>query len=187
MAKDINLLPDITLNEEKSAKQQKLLTVISMAILIVGLVGVLGAITVDLTMGSILEKAQADNDKLKETVRQFADVEIMQRTIKAKLTTTGIILTNAKDIKTHLQNIQALLPENGISIQSVALDKANRITISGKAADSQSFKLYIANILSSDKGTKFFDDISLGSVSTTKDGSLQFSLTMELKKVEASQ
>lgn len=187
MAKDINLLPDITLNEEKEAKQQKLLTIISMAILIVGAVGLLGAITVDLTMGEVLQRAQNENNELKNTVRNYADVELTQRAIKAKLTTSGNILQNAKDFKTDLQNLESLLPESGITIQTISIDKTNKVSLTGKASTSESFNEYINNVLSIDKGGKFFTDINLGTVSTIKDGSLQFNLTMQLKKVEATQ
>ena len=187
MAKDINLLPDITLNEEKEAKQQKLLTIISMAILIVGAVGLLGAITVDLTMGEILQRTQNENNELKKTVQNYADVELTQRAIKAKLSTSSNILNTAKDFKTDLQNLEALLPENGITIQTIAIDKTNKVSLSGKASTSESFNQYINNILNNEKGGKFFTDINLGTVSTIRDGSLQFNLTMQLKKAEATQ
>jgi len=186
MAKDINLLPDITLNEEKDAKQQKLLTIVSMAILIIGAVGLLGTVTVDLTLGDVLQGAQKETTELKTTVQNYNDVEITQRAIKSKLTTSGNIIKSAKDFKTDLQNLELLLPESGVTIQTVTIDKTNRASLTGKAGTSESFKQYINNILSSDKGGKFFSDINLGTVSTIKDGSLQFNLTMQLTKDGAS-
>jgi Tfp pilus assembly protein PilN len=184
MAKDINLLPDITLNEERESKRQKLLTVVSMAILVIGTFGLLAAIAIDITLGEVHKRVVAENTKLIETISTYADVEIMQKTLKAKLTTSGTILNAAKDYKTDLENLQSVLPESGIAIQSIGIDKTNKVSISGKASDSSSFNAYVSNLLDREKGSKFFDDITLGSVSTAQDGTLQFSLAMMLKKAE---
>ncbi len=187
MAKDINLLPDITLNEEKESKRQKLLTITSLAILIVGAIALLGAFTIDITLGQVLKGLQTENDKLRETVRTYADVELMQRSIKAKLTASGNIIAEAKDYKADFENLQSVLPDSGISIQSIAIDKTRKVAVSGKANDSASFNNYIGNILNQEKGARFFDDINLGSVATAKDGTLQFTLSMNIKKVEEQQ
>lgn len=186
MAKDINLLPDITLNEEKDAKKQKLLTYVSMAILIAGVVALLLAFTFDITLGTIQKGVEEENAKRIEAMSSYAEVEIMQRTVKSKLTTSATILKASKDYKTHLENLQSILPENGISIQSILIDKTDKITLAGKANDSVSFNLYINNLLSADKGVKFFDDVNLTTVSSAKDGTIQFGLTMNLKKAEAA-
>lgn len=186
MAKDINLLPDITLNEEKESKRQKLLTVSSLAILVVGVFALLASIAIDITLGEIHKKLVAENTQLIETISTYADVEIMQKTLKAKLNTSGSILKASKDYKLDLENLQSMLPDSGISIQSVGIDKTDKISIAGKATNSSSFNAYVSNLLDREKGSKFFDDITLGSVSTAQDGTLQFSLSMLLKKDEVS-
>jgi hypothetical protein len=78
-----------------------------------------------------------------------------------------------------MEQIQALVPD-GISVTDITLDKSNKITINGKSNTSESFAAYIGNILDPEKGGKNFSDINLGSITTTKEGELQFTVSMAL-------
>ncbi len=181
MAKEINLLPDITLKEERESKLQKLLTIVSMAIFVIGIIAVIAVFTIQITLNESYKKVVQENDSKKTQVLGFADTELSQRAIKAKITTSMNTLSAAKDYKTVIENIQSIVPD-GITISDVAIDKTDKIVLNGKANNSESFYNYVKNVLDKEKGAKYFTDINLGSVSTTKDGDLQFNISMTLVK-----
>jgi len=182
MSKDINLLPDVTLKEEKESKQQKLLTIVSMAILIIGIVGIIGAFTIDITYTNSFKKISEANVEKGKEILGYADTESYQRAIKSKLGTSTNILKAAKDYKTIVENVQSMLPDAGVTVSDIAIDKSDRININAKAADAPTFKLLERNLLDKTKGGKYFTDVNFGSISTTKDGILQFNIAMSLLK-----
>jgi hypothetical protein len=186
MAKEINLLPDVTLKEERESKLQKLLTIISMAIFVVGIIAVIAVFTIQITLNEGYKKVVQENETKKGQVLGYVDTELAQRAIKSKLDTSATVIAAAKDYKTTLENILSILPD-GIIISDVAIDKTDKITLNGKANNSESFYNYIKNLLDPEKGGKFFTDINLGSVSTTKDGDLQFNITMSSIKAGGAQ
>ncbi len=186
MAKDINLLPDVTLTEERESKLQKLLTIVSMAILVVGVIALIAVITIDLTLNDGYKKLVDENDGKKAQVLGYAETELSQRAIKSKLVTSSNVIKAAKDYKTIIENIQSIVPD-GITISDVAIDKTDKIVLNGKANNSESFYNYIKNLLDTEKGAKYFTDVVLGSVNTTKDSDLQFNITMTLVKAGGNQ
>ncbi len=181
MAKDINLLPDVTLKEEKEGKQQKLLTIISMAILVIGIFLLIGIFTYEYTVTETYNKLIKDNNERKNIVLSFADAELYQRNIKSKLATSTNILSAAKDFKTVVQNVEDLKPQGGITITDITIDKTNKVGINMASDNSDNFKLYIQNVLDKDKGQKYFTDIALGGVSSTREGGLQYNMSMTVK------
>jgi archaellum component FlaF (FlaF/FlaG flagellin family) len=183
MAKDINLLPDVALKEEKQSKVQKLLTISSMAILIVGGVVVLGVYTIFLTTKADYDKVQRENETLKHNILTYAETEIIQRGISSKVTASSTIIKTAKDYKTVVENIQNLVPD-GIVISDIQIDKTDKIALNAKANTSVSFNEYVVNLLDPLKGGKKFANITIGSVSGSKDGALQFNIVMNLLKSE---
>ncbi|MDQ3098438.1 MAG: hypothetical protein M3Q44_01710 [bacterium] len=181
MAKEINLLPDVTLKEERESKLQKLLTIISMAIFVVGIIAVIAVFTIQITLNEGYKKVVQENEIKKEQVLGYVETELAQRAIKSKLLTSASVITASKDYKTTIENIQSIVPD-GITISDVGIDKTDKIVLNGKANNSESFYNYVKNLLDPEKGGKFFADINLGSVSTTKDGDLQFNITMSTIK-----
>lgn len=186
MSKEINLLPDITLKEERENKLQKLLTIISMAIFIIGIIAAIVVFTIQLTLNTSYNKLVQDNEEKKTEVLNFAQTELTQRAIKSKLVTATNVITEAKDYKTTVENIQSVVPD-GITISDVSIDKTDKIILNGKANSADSFYNYVKNILDEKQGSKYFTDVNLGSVSTTKDGDLQFNISMSLVKSGGNQ
>ena len=182
MSKDINLLPDVTLKEEKESKQQKLLTIVSMAILIIGIVGIIGAFTIDITFTNSYKKITEENIQTGKEILDYADTESYQRAIKSKLTTAGNIIKAGKDYKTIIENIQNLVPETGVTISDLSLDKADKVTLNAKSDTTENFKVFYKNILDKSKGGIYFDEVTIGSVSTTREGALQFNVSMKKEK-----
>jgi hypothetical protein len=185
MSKDINLLPDVALKEEKQGKIQKLLTITSMAILIVGGLAVVAVYTIFLTTKSEVDRVLKLNDSLRTNILNFAETEIIQRGIVAKISAASTVLKGAKDYKTVVEDIQTLVPD-GIVISDIQIDKSDKIALNAKANTSTSFNEYVRNLLDPEKGGKRFANVTIGSVSGAKDGSLQFNLVMNLIKAEGA-
>lgn len=180
MAKDINLLHDVTLSEEKSFKTQKLLTISSMAILSIGIVALVAVITMSLVLSNNITSIKDTNASLKNDVTRYADTELLQRNIKAKLTSVKTILSNSHNYSEILGQVQELVP-GGVTIGNITLGDKGAVTLAGKANDSTAFDTFVNNIIKkSDGANPTFNSVNLGSLSTDKEGNIQFNITMNL-------
>ena len=184
MPKDINLLPDITLEEEKQEKRRKLFTMISIGIILIGVVIILAVYTIDITLSQTEKKLITENEEREKITLSFAEIEFQQRVISAKLKAAEKIINSAKNFKQIFEQLESVRPQNGIAYQSIAIDAKNKMNLSIKATNSEFFREYINNLLNQEKGGKYFEQIDLSGVTSNKDGTLQFTITMSIKKDE---
>lgn len=181
MAKDINLLPDITLQEEKQERTRKLLTLISMSILVVGMVGVVIVFAVHMQLTRQYNNIVDANKELESEITSEAKVETLYRDVISRLSAIQTIRNNSKDFEFVLKKLQDLTPE-GVSFTDISIAKDNQIAITGTVNSSTNFDTFVQRLIEAQKeDNSVFQDIALASFARNQTENYQFTINMTVK------
>jgi Tfp pilus assembly protein PilN len=182
MSKDINLLPDITLQEEKQDRLKKLLTLTTMSILVVGMVGVIIVFAVEITLRNQFNSLIEANEQLTSDILRYKELELDQRDLKSKLGAALKIREDSNNYEFILRSLEELTP-NGTTYNNLNITNDNLLSVTGLVDSSTNFNQFVTNMLANqDKPEGVFSDITLSSLSRTQDGAYQFTLTAMIKK-----
>jgi Tfp pilus assembly protein PilN len=177
MAKDINLLPDITLQEEKQERTRKLLTLISMSILVLGMVGVVVVFAIQITMQRQYNTLVETNNQLIKDIELYATLENSQRDLVSRISAIDLIRKNAKNFEYVLTKIIELSPSE-ISYTTLSITNDNVLTMTGSTNSAENLNLYVGKLIEEqDKEGAFLEDISITSLSKTEANNYQFTIT----------
>lgn len=182
MSKDINLLPDITLQEEKQDHLKKLLTLTTMSILVVGMIGVIIVFAVEITLRNQFNSLIEANEQLTSDILRYKELELDQRDLKSKLGAALKIRKDSNNYEFILRKLEELTP-NGTTYNNLNITNDNLLSITGLVDSSTNFNQFVTNMLANqDNPAGVFSDITLSSLSRTQDGAYQFTLTAMIKK-----
>lgn len=177
MAKDINLLPDITLQEEKQERTRRLLTLISMSVLVLGMVGVVVVFAIQITMDRQYQAIIKTNKELENDIKNYVEVELNQRDLKSKLTAIDTIRKESKDFEFLLKKLQDVTPE-GVSFTDISITKENIMSITGTVNTTSNLNVFVGKLLEVQLETKsVFQDISITSLARNETENYQFTIT----------
>lgn len=183
MAKDINLLPDITLAEEKELRLKKLLTLISVSAMLISIVGVIVVFATQIFLQRQLDTNTDKNNSLREELQQFVQLELDYRAYKSKLTAIGTIRTDAVNQEAYLTKLTELLP-SGIGITSVQMTEQMLVAVNGISDSSDGLNNFIKNLVAeSAKPDAYFTNVGMDSLSLDQEGNFQFRISMTAQKL----
>ena len=177
MAKDINLLPDITLQEEKQEKIRKLLTLISMSILVIGMVATVIVFAIQITMDKQLTTINNTNTDLVTDILSFSALELDQRDLVSKLEAIKFIRDASKNYKIVLQTLEDNSPP-GVSPTNITITQDDIMTFTGTVNSTTTLHEFIERLLTVQKSEKpFFNDIAISSLTRSETGEYQFAIS----------
>lgn len=184
MAKDINLLPDVTLAEEKELRLKKLLTLISVSAMLLSIVGVIVVFATQIFFQRELNAVTEKNNQLREELREHTQLELDYRAYKSKLTAIGNIRKEANNQEVYVSKITELLP-SGIEITSLQITEQLITSVNGRADSSDSINNFVKSLIAeSVKTDGYFSNVGMDNLSLDQEGNFQFRITMTAKKYE---
>ncbi len=181
MAKGINLLPEIALAEEKELRVKKLLTLVSISVLLIGAIAVIVTFSIYIFLQKQLDNLVLVNNNLREDITGFVPLELKQRAVKSKIVAIKNIRSGSNNFDQYLSSLISMAGD-GISLTSISIVESLSIQLAGTASSSDTVKTFLSNLLA-DQANKdgLFKDVTLGSISQSQNGDFQFTITMSAK------
>lgn len=184
MAKDINLLPDVTLAEEKELRLKKLLTLISVSAMLLSIVGLIVVFATQIFFQRELNTVTEKNNRIREELQEYTQLELDYRAYKSKLTAIGTIRKEAINQERYVSKITELLP-SGIEITTLQITDQLITSVNGKADSSESIHNFVKNLIAEGaKADGYFTNVGMDNLSLDQEGNFQFRISMTAKKYE---
>jgi Tfp pilus assembly protein PilN len=133
MAQDINLLPEQSGEDKQKLQQRKMLTQVSVGVLVLTIVAVAGLFAGKLFLqvrsGNLDKDIAAQDQRIKAKHNE----EGVYRTLDAKLTSLSSFLAGQKHFSTFFENFSQTVPDS-MSLTDVTIDENGLATITGKVS-----------------------------------------------------
>ncbi len=130
MAQDINLLPSQTAEVTPKVRQQKMLTTVSVVVLIITIVAVGGLFAGKLALQASLTSIDNSINTETQKVQTYKEAEGVYRALDTKLTSLSNFFATQKHYSTFLTQFSQTVPAS-MQLTDMSVDASDIATISG--------------------------------------------------------
>lgn len=181
MADNINLLipRKQTVHLQKAKRYLSLLTVL---LLVIFIVSTSALIVVNMLIVSQAEALESQVVQAKKTIEQRRSVESLYLVLTEKLNQADKIIKGRFDYPLILEAVNNVIPD-GVTIESLSVDKKGTIVISGVAKSVPVLDVFINNLLSAEQFSQYI--VTLTNTERQDDGS--YSISLDIKPQQPPQ
>lgn len=182
----LNLIPQEELQEQNKEKAVKVSTLFSIFILVVTVLVSGYFFYTSYQLNTEIEANNKTAEELRSKIKARADVEINARNLDKKFTLLREIFANRTSFSMLATEVSQRKPA-GVSIDSMNLQKTNKLNISGKADNYLSIAEFTSNLVNTEFKNgdptlkKLFTEVTLNSVSLEQNkNSVRFSVNVDI-------
>lgn len=133
MPQDINLLPEQTGEDKQQAKQQKLISQVSVVVLAITILAVVGLFATKLIIQARLDSLDKNIATQDQRIQAKKSEEGVYRALDAKLTSLSSFFATQKHFSTFLREFSKTVPDS-MTVTDMLVDTKNQATITGKVS-----------------------------------------------------
>lgn len=177
----INLIPPEIKEKKKKEAKRSVVNRISiglLGVLIIVTAGVLGVIVIQSTT---LNSLNADIEAEKGKIGALKDKEAVAFFLKNRIDTIGTFSDKRYKQGEYYQLISSLRV-GGVEVQSLQIDKSDKISLSGETYSTTSLAEFFKNLTDPGKNEGLIIGVNVESLSRTATGAIRFSLMVTMKE-----
>lgn len=175
----INLVPLEIKEKAKKEAKQILINKISIALLGVLIMATSSILALVILQGATLNSLNTEIENEKSKVQGLKDTEAVINLLKNRLDTINKFTNKRYKQRDVFDLITSLFPE-GVSIQTLQIERSPRVVVSGQTDDTQSLKTFFDNLVDPKINEGKITSVTINSLNRSQRGTINFDLNVHL-------
>lgn len=175
----INLIPEEIKEKARKEAKQSLINKISIGLLGLLIVTTSSILAIVIFQGATLNSLKADIEEEKSKVSSHKDIEAVVNLLKNRIDTINQFSNKRYKQRDVFDLLTSLFP-NGVYLESIQIDKTQRVVMSGQTSETFSLKIFFDNLVDPKINEGKISSVTVNSLSRSQQGKINFELDVNL-------